>query len=322
MSDLKPEKIAFISSIGGGVQIAGFFYPSHAAHIKGVIQICHGMAEYLSRFEEMIERFNEAGYHVCGMDMPGHGVTYEINKDKGFPKGYFGGLKNGWQVLLTDVMGFHEYAVRRFGREGLKYILFGHSMGSFVVRGIFSTVRYNKQFDGYVFASTSGKHSAVGIGRFLAGTSCFFGGRKRKNHILEALVFANYNRRIKRPKTVCDWIATNEEDVKNYMDDPLCGFTFTGDGYRTLFGLISFIQSKTAYAQLSDRPCFFTYGMEDPVGQYGKGVEEVISKMKAAGADVKSKCYGPYRHELHFEPIKEELYSDLIEFFDSVDKPN
>ena len=134
MSKLNPEKKEFVSSIGGGYKIAGFFYPSSASEIKGVIQICHGMAEYLFRYEEMISRFNEAGYHVCGMDMPGHGQTYELNKDKGYPKGYFGGAKDSWRVLLTDVMGFHEYAVERFGREGLKYILYGHSMGSFVER--------------------------------------------------------------------------------------------------------------------------------------------------------------------------------------------
>ena len=64
MNKLNPEKKEFVSSIGGGVKIAGFFYPSSAKEIKGVVQICHGMAEYIFRYEEMIERFNEAGYHV------------------------------------------------------------------------------------------------------------------------------------------------------------------------------------------------------------------------------------------------------------------
>ena len=154
MAQLKPQRMGFVSSIGGGYKIVGFFYPSSAPEIKGVVQICHGMAEYLARFEYMIEKLNDAGYHVCGMDMPGHGATYELNKEAGYPKGYFGGAPNAWQILLTDIMGMHEYAVERFGKEGLKYILYGHSMGSFVARSVFSTPRYNKQFDGYVFSST------------------------------------------------------------------------------------------------------------------------------------------------------------------------
>ena len=317
MSQLNPEKKIFVSSIGNGFKIASFFYPSSAEKIKGVVQICHGRAEYIARYEEMIERFNEAGYHVCGMDMPGHGETYEINKDKGYPKGYFGGVKDSWRVLLTDIMGLHEYAVERFGREGLKYILYGHSMGSFVVRSIFSTPRYSKQFDAFVFASTMGPNPAVGMGKFLASAACVFGCKKVKNHLLNAIAFGSYNKHIKNPRTYNDWLSTIPGEVDKYVDDPMCGFCFTSEGFKTLFSLVAFMQSEEAYALISDRPCFFTYGTEDPVGGYGAGVEKVIAKMKEAGANLKSKNYGPYRHEIQNEPVKEEYFADLIEFFDS-----
>ena len=318
MAKLNPEKKEFVSSIGNGVKIAGFFYPSSAPKIKGVIQICHGMAEYLARYEEMIAKFNEAGYHVCGMDMPGHGATYELNKDKGYPKGYFGGVKDSWKVLLTDVMGMHEYAVERFGTKGLKYILYGHSMGSFVVRSIFSTPRYNKQFDGYVFASTMGPNPAVGAGKFLAGTACVFGCKKVKNGLLNAISFGSYNKRIKKPRTTCDWLSTVPEEVDKYVDDPMCGFTFTSEGFKTLFNLVGFIQSDEAYALVPDKPCMFTYGEEDPVGSYGAGVEKVIARMKESGANLKSKNYGPYRHEIQNEPVRNEYFADLIKFFDEI----
>lgn len=317
MSQLYPERKIFVSSIGNGFKIAGFFYPSSAEKIKGVVQICHGMAEYIARYEEMIERFNEAGYHVCGMDMPGHGETYELNKDKGYPKGYFGGVKDSWRVLLTDIMGLHEYAVERFGREGLKYILYGHSMGSFVVRSVFSTPRYSKQFDAFVFASTMGPNPAVGMGKFLASAACVFGCKKVKNHLLNAIAFGSYNKHIKNPRTYNDWLSTIPGEVDKYVEDPMCGFTFTSEGFKTLFSLVAFMQSEEAYALISDRPCFFTYGTEDPVGGYGAGVEKVIAKMKEAGASLKSKNYGPYRHEIQNEPVKEEYFADLIEFFDS-----
>ena len=318
MAELKPERMGFVSSIGNGYKIVAFFYPSSCPKIKGVVQICHGMAEYIARYEEMISRFNDAGYHVCGMDMAGHGATYELNKDAGYPKGYFGGLKNGWQMLLTDIMGLHEYAVERFGKEGLKYILYGHSMGSFVVRSIFSTPRYSKQFDAFVFASTAGPNPAVGFGKFLASTACFFGGKKRKNHLLNGIAFGSYTKRIPNARTPLDWLSTDESEVKKYADDPMCGFTFTSDGFRTLFGLLSFIQSDNAYAVVPGTPCMFTYGSEDPVGSYGAGVEKVIAKMKEHGANVKAKNYGPYRHEIQNEPVREEYFADLIDFFDSV----
>lgn len=318
MAQLNPEKKVFVSSVGKGFKIVGFFYPSSAPEIKGVIQICHGMAEYVARYEEMIARFNEAGYHVCGMDMPGHGQTYYENKDAGFPKGYFGGAKNSWQVLLTDVMGFHEYAVERFGGDGLKYILYGHSMGSFVVRSIFSTPRYSKRFDGFVFSSTAGPNPAVGLGKFLASTACVFGTAKKRNKLLTYIAFGSYTKRIKNAKTTYDWLSTIPEEVQKYIDDPMCGFYFTSEGFKTLFGLISFMQSDNAYALVPNRPCMFTYGSEDPVGSYGTGVEKVIERMKESGANVKVKNYGPYRHEIQNEPVKEEYFADLISFFDEV----
>ena len=317
MAELNPQRMAFVSSIGNGYKTVGFFYPSSAPEIKGVIQICHGMAEYVKRYEEMILKFNEAGYHVCGMDMPGHGETYALNKDNGYPKGYFGGAKEPWKVLLTDVMGFHEYAEKRFGKEGLKYILYGHSMGSFVVRSIFSTPRYNRQFDGYVFASTMGPNPAVGMGKFLASLGCVF-GKKAKNGLLNAIAFGSYNKKISKPRTTCDWLSTIPEEVDKYVNDPMCGFTFTSDGFKTLFGLVGFIQSEEAYALIPDRPCFFTYGEDDPVGSYGEGVRKVIARMQEAGANLKSKSYGHYRHEIQNEPVREEYFKDLIDFFDSV----
>lgn len=318
MAQLNPEKKVFVSSVGKGFKIVGFFYPSSAPEIKGVIQICHGMAEYVARYEEMIARFNEAGYHVCGMDMPGHGQTYYENKDAGFPKGYFGGAKNSWQVLLTDVMGFHEYAVERFGRDGLKYILYGHSMGSFVVRSIFSTPRYSKRFDGFVFSSTAGPNPAVGFGKFLASAACVFGMAKKRNKLLTYIAFGSYTKRIENAKTTYDWLSTIPEEVQKYIDDPMCGFYFTSEGFKTLFGLISFMQSDNAYALVPNRPCMFTYGSEDPVGSYGTGVEKVIERMKESGANIKVKNYGPYRHEIQNEPVKEEYFADLISFFDEV----
>ena len=65
MAGLVPEKTVFDCSNGNGAKIAGFYYPSSAVEIKGVVQICHGMAEYLARYEEFIGYLNDAGYHVC-----------------------------------------------------------------------------------------------------------------------------------------------------------------------------------------------------------------------------------------------------------------
>lgn len=314
MAGLIPEKIVFDASNGNGARIAGYYYPSSAAEIRGVIQICHGMAEYMSRFEKMIERFNEAGYHVCGIDMQGHGKTYELNKELGYPKGFFGKGRTASDDTLKDVMEMHRLACVRFG-EGIPYYIYGHSMGSFVVRSIFSIPEYSCEFSKFVFSSTIGRNPAIGLGRFISGAVCFLGCSRFKGHFLNLIAFGSYNKRIKHPNTVADWICSQNEVVKAYLADPMCGFTFTNNGFDVLFRYVSFIQSNKAYQNLSDAPCFFPYASEDPVGGYGTGVEAVISKMKQNGAHVSSHDYGPYRHELINEPVADEYIRDLLDFY-------
>ena len=145
MSVLQCEKIVFDAANGNGAKIAGSYYPSSASEIKGVIQICHGMAEYLSRFEKLIVKLNEAGYHVCGIDMQGHGKTYELNQGLGYPKGYFGKGRKAADDTVKDIMEMHRLARVRFG-ENIPYMIYGHSMGSFIVRLIYSTPEYACEF--------------------------------------------------------------------------------------------------------------------------------------------------------------------------------
>ena len=165
-----------------------------------------------------------------------------------------------------------------------------------------------------------GKNSLLGFGKFLANAACILGCKKRPNKLLSALSFGSYLKRIKGAKTTYDWLSTDPEVVQKFIDDPLCKFYFTSDGFRTLFNLIGFMQSKEAYANVpADRPCLFAYSTEDPVGSYAAGVEKVIEKMKASGADLKAINYGPYRHELMNEPaIKEQYFKDLVDFYDAL----
>ncbi len=304
------EDIVFDAAIGGGNKIRGYFYPSDNADIKGVIQICHGMAEGIHRYEEMIEVLNSRGWHVCGMDMLGHGGTYELNKDNDMPKGYFGEGKFAIIKTLADIMKMHEEAVKRFG-EDLKYVLFGHSMGSFVARAIFSTPQYSSSFDAYLIASTAGPNGALSFAKALSSMK----GKKKEGKFISALAFGGYNKKVKNKRTVYDWISTDDKEVDRYIADPMCGFAFTNKGFYDMFTLMEFIQSDRAYDNLPDKPVMFTYGEEDPVGSYGNGVRKVIRRMEDKGLKVESRSYGPFRHEIQNEPVRSEFFDDVDDFF-------
>ena len=311
--------ITFESACGDGLKTAGFFNDADSGDIKGVVQICHGMSEFYGRYEQMVGRFNAAGYHVCGIDMTGHGQSFYANDAMGYPKGYFGEGKDTWKNILKDIMHMHKEAVRRYGKD-IKYILYGHSMGSFVVRSIYSMPEYSGEFDGYVFASTMGPNPAVGLAKFLASAGCALGHDRKVDNLLTTLSFGSYLKRVPNPRSANDWISTDAAEVDVYRADPMLGFKFTSGGFRALFNIVGYMQSKQAYANLCGKPCLFTYGSEDPVGDYGKGVEKVIARMREHGVKPESKNYGPYRHEIQRESVREEYFSDLISFFDRVNR--
>ena len=61
--------------------------------------------------------------------------------------------------------------------------------------------------------------------------------------------------------------------VDAYLHDPLCGFTFTAQGFYDLFSVLQRVNRRDWAAQVPRRlPILMISGEEDPVGGYGKGV--------------------------------------------------
>ncbi|MCQ2534019.1 MAG: lysophospholipase [Clostridia bacterium] len=313
------EKIIFDASCGDGNKIAAFMYPAKEnTEVKGTVQICHGMAEYFGRYTELVAYLNDDGWNVCAMDMMGHGATYDLNKDKGIPKGYFGDSEDSAMAILRDEMKLHKMALEYFG-EGKKQILYGHSMGSFVVRNIYMTKEYTNNFDKYIFSATMGPNPAIDFGIVLSKLGILCGRKKRIGKLLNFIAFGSYNSKIKNNKTEFDWICTDEAIVKDYCDDPMAGFIFTWKGFKDLFTLVKRMQAKDAYKDASDAPCLMTFAEADPVTGYGAGAKKVYDRMVKAGKNVTCINYGPYRHEIHREPdIKNKCFKDIVDFINRI----
>lgn len=309
------EKITFDAAAGEGCKIAAFFCPTDDPSPRGVIQICHGMADYFGRYSEMTGFFNRNGYHVCGMDMLGHGKTYELNKDKGMPLGFFGQVEDAAMGILKDEMTLHSKAVERFcGDRRLPMILYGHSMGSFVVRNIYITPEWGKEFDAFVFASTMGPEPAANLGLGLSKLFGVFGMKRKPGKLLNKIAFGNYNKRIEHPVTDFDWVSSDGTEVSKYCEDPLAGFLFTCKGFTDLFTLVVRMQKEDCYDHASFAPVLITYGEDDPVAGYGKGAQKVADIIKGTGRDVTVVNYGHYRHEIQNEPVRYDYFGDIVSF--------
>lgn len=283
----------------------------------GIVQIIHGMSEYIGRYEEFAEFLVSKGYIVLGNDHLGHGASVKDRSEYG----YFG--ENGNFHVIQDIHNLRKMIVLEY--PDVPYYFLGHSMGSFLLRQYLSTVEtdvpgdevktYSHGLSGAIVMGTGWQPGALlSFGKGLCRILSIFKGWQGRSKLLDALSFGSYYKRIPNVRTPNDWLSLNEENVDNYINDPMCGFTFTVNGYYNLFKSIEFAQNKKLMKNIDDKmPILFIAGAEDPVGAYGEGVRKAfITYEENTGCHCDIKLYEEDRHEILNEYNKEEVYHDIL----------
>lgn len=288
----------------------------HACHWpveqpKAVLQIVHGIGEHVLRYDEMACWMNDHGIAVIAEDHMGHGTSIG---DDGI-RGYFHG---GWFAAVDDSKKLLDLAMELY--PGVPYILFGHSMGSFMVRTMLARFPEMK-LAGCVICGTGWQPEALlKVAIPLCKFFCRNGGDKKPNKTLHKLMFGNYNKRVEHLRTASDWLTRDDRIVDAYEADPLCGFIPTAGLSRDMLLGISHIQKKETLLRMNQQlPCFFVAGGDDPVGDYGKSVQQTVEAFEKAGMGrVQCRIYPLARHEIHNEINRAEVFEDLLEWIGSV----
>lgn len=276
-----------------------------AGNPVAVVQIIHGIAEHASRYDDFATYLNGNGYAVVAEDHMGHGDSVAY----GSSKGYFHG---GWWAAVEDAYQLMRLTMEQY--PGVPYILFGHSMGSFMARSILSKYP-DSGITGCVICGTGWQPDFVlGAGRGLAGVICKKSNPATPSMLLHNIAFGSYNKRVEHPRTPHDWLSRDTAVVDAYASDPMCGFVASAGLMNDMFEGISYIQKPENIAQMrKDLPVLFIAGGDDPVGDYGKGVRKAAQAFVTAGMDhVEVKIYPLCRHEILNEINREEVFRDIF----------
>ena len=270
-----------------------------------ILQIIHGMAEYIERYEEMAQYFAKKGILVTGDDHLGHGKTVQ---EEGI-YGYFCD-RDPATVVVRDVHRLKKMTQEDY--PGIPYVLLGHSMGSFILRNYL--FRYGTGIQGAIICGTGSQPKA--LVKFSKGLAMLQGvvfGQKHMAMMIDKLAFGNYNQKITNRRTAFDWLCRDEKVVDAYNEDKLCGFTFTVNGFLTLFTLLDRLNQQENLQQMpKSLPVLFIAGDKDPVGNYGEGVRKAYESFAKAGMErIDIKLYPEDRHELLNELDKYQVYEDL-----------
>ena len=297
----------YYDSHGGGKIHACRWLPE--GEVKGIVQFVHGIAEYVERYDDFANFLNSRGYLVVAEDHMGHGKSIcDVT-----PMGCFAG---GWHTAVKDTYRLLKRTMEEF--PGVPYILFGHSMGSFMARTILAR-HPNSGISGAVICGTAWMPgSVIGAGKSLASLICKKNGEQHPSKLLQGMMFGGYNKKIEHPRTVCDWLTRDQKIVDDYVADPLCGFIPSAALVRDMMTGLQYIQdSQNLDAMDKNLPVFFIAGGDDPVGGYGAGVRQAAAEFQKHGMkQVDVKIYPLCRHEIHNEINRQEVYEDVANWIE------
>lgn len=272
---------------------------------KGIFQIEHGMCERRERYEEMLKFFCSYGYVAVCYDHRGHGDSVEKGEDRGWFK------DKKAQAIVEDGVLVTKYIKSLY--PDLPVILFGHSMGSMIVRCYLQ--EHDDLIDKLIVCGTPGKNGLAGMGVFLAKSIGFFKGEKHRSKFLSYLSTGKGNKNFPGEGPGC-WLSRNRENIEAFYGDEKCNFIFTCNGFENLFKLMKRTYDKKRYeVKNPDLPIFFISGSDDAVLGGEKKFGEAVDFMRKAGyKNLSSELYKELRHEIFNDLGKEEVYADMLAF--------
>ena len=305
------ETIINYASHDGTSQIYALLWDEPNLQPRGIVQIVHGASEYCERYRHFARFLVGEGFVVCANDHIGHGKSVHDKAALGHMP-----AQGGKEALVADVDELRRRVSGRY--PDVPYIMLGHSMGSFILR-----IYLTRHADGLAAAVLSGTgqqpKALSGFGHITALLIAKIKGENYRSTFLHNLGMGALAKTIPNARTPFDWISTDPAVVDAYVKDDACGMMFSVGGYATLTDITSeMVTEASAKAVPDGLPLLFMSGSEDPVGEKGKAVKAAVEQYRRAGLkNVSLRLYDGLRHEILNEPVREQVYRDVVEWLET-----
>lgn len=276
---------------------------------QGILQIAHGMVEFADRYDELGRWLADRGFLVVANDHLGHGDSVLTQADWG----YFAD-EDGWGKVLADMRTLRRATAADY--PDLPYFLFGHSMGSFLVRHYLLRWPQDDLSGAVIVGTGQNPNLLLAIAKLMAAYQIKIKGARFRSEILTKLTLGNNNKAFRPARTRNDWITRDERIVDLYNAEPRNNFVFTAQAFFDFFGGLMAIADKEKLERMDRQlPLIFMSGAKDPVGNQGKGVKRVCDLYRRLGCkDLELKLYPEARHEIFNEINREDVYTDLLDW--------
>lgn len=278
-----------------------------------VLQIAHGMVEYLERYAPFAEFLTERGFIVFGHDHIGHGRSVTTTADWGVMN-----CENPNNIMVEDMYLHFRIMNRRF--QHLPFFIMGHSMGSYMLRQMLCQKSDSLLGLSGVIIMGTGQEDAKGLDFGLAVLHflAHYRGWRYKSPLVPKLLFSKPYRRHSIGATYGknSWLTHDQKIVHEYYCDPKCMFILSLGGFKGLFQACKYATNQENVNRIPKRlPVLFVSGDEDPVGDMGEGVQRAYQQFVNAGVeDVKIHLFKGDRHEILNELDREHVFEYIYEW--------
>lgn len=300
------QEYTYPSSDGIHTIYADIYAPRDRAP-RAVVQLCHGMVDFVRRYEMLASALVKSGIVLAGNNHLGHAKSAGTPEDFGFFAD-----RDGYTHVLRDVHTMNRYL--RSTYPNIPIVLMGHSMGSFIAR--LFVAKHPHAVDAVIIHGTGGPNPLTPVGHLVAGTIGLFRGNRYRSKTLRAITFSGYNSHFPKSEGKNAWLTRDLTIINEYDTNPYSNFIFTVSAYRDLFRFLARSNAKSWFQNYpKSMPTLIMSGTEDPVGGYGKGVAYVYKHLLLAGvSDVRLHMYEGGRHELFRDTCRQEVFRDIIDF--------
>lgn len=276
-----------------------------AKEVKASLVIATGMQEHALRYEGFASFLSEHGYDVYVLDAFGQGLNIDDDHPiQVWPEDGF--AKNVDGIALT---------LKLASKNGKPAYVMGHSMGSFMVQSLLEE-HPGLAKKAILCGSNGGQLGLMKLASLVAHILVHKGNMEKPVKLLTKLSLDVYADAVAPCKTSADWLSYNEDNVKAYLEDPLCGNPNTGSFWLGfLDGMKRIWEKKNLNKIDKSTEVLIISGKQDPVGQFGSGLVWLYDTYRRLGlSKVTLHLYPNMRHEVLNEDGKEEVYQDVLSF--------
>ncbi len=272
-----------------------------------ILQLVHGMCEYKERYLPFMKYLADRGVLCVIHDHRGHGMSVRRPADLGYTYG------GGAEAVVQDIRQVTAHLRQKWGGE-LPLVLFGHSMGSLAVRAYLQ--KNDHLVDAVILCGSPSKNPFLKAGQMAAWIEGKTLGKRYRSRLLKALSFGAWAAKFPGEGSSCAWICSDPEVVREYEKSRLCGFSFTADGYQTLFELMERAYSNKGWnCKNPGLPVLFISGGDDPCMGNVRKFKKTLDHLRMQGYfNVRGRVYPGLRHELLNEYEKEKIYRNCYCF--------